>query len=451
MSEKESSRERSHTSIAPKTSKTREKSTLPLQSLEHGSPRDGNSTSSPMPPKPPPDGGLAAWVQVICSWLIFFNVLGILNTYGQFQTIYEIDILRSESSSNISWIGSVQFLLCYVTTIFTGPIWDAGHIRFLLVIGIVVSVFGMMMLSLCHTYWQFFLAQAIVVGVGFGFVFMPASAIVPQWFSTKNSFAVGIATTGSSIGAVIYPILLNQLTPRIGFGWTVRIMGFMILGTMLPAVALMQLRNPPSATRRALIDLHAFKDVPYLLSCIGFFIGFLGLYVLYYYIQLYAIQVTGTEPGLAFYLLAILNAASFFGRLLPNYAAGYFGPMNTQVFFGVATGILSFCLLAIKTSRAVIAFTTLYGFFSGPFVSLPIPVIASVSLDKRVLGTRLGMSFAFIGFGVLIGGPVAGVILGGSQNWVGLIIWCGVMLLASSAIIGAARIAKTGLVVKTRS
>ena len=173
------------------------------KAVQNGTTDDANfmeKNPSPTSPEPPPDGGVAAWVQVTCSWLIFFNVLGILNTYGQFQTIYETDILDYESSSNISWIGSVQFLICYVTCIFTGPVWDGGHLHFLLIVGILISVFGMMMLSLCHTYWQFFLAQAIVVGLGFGFVFVPASAIVPQWFSTRTSFAVGIATTGSSIG-----------------------------------------------------------------------------------------------------------------------------------------------------------------------------------------------------------------------------------------------------------
>jgi len=228
-------------------------------------------------------------------------------------------------------------------------------------------------------------------------------------------------------------------------------MGFIMLGTMLPVVALMRLRNPPSGTKRALINLRTFRDTTYLLCCFGFFVGFLGLYVFYYYIQLYAIDVTGTKPRLAFYLLAILNAASFFGRLLPNYAAGYLGPMNTQVFFGALSGILSFCLLAITNTPGVIAFSALYGFVSGPFVSLPIPVIASVSPDKNVLGTRLGMSFAFIGFGVLIGEPVAGAILGSSLNWAGLIIWCGVMLMASSVIIGAARVVKTGPVLKRKS
>lgn len=151
----------------------------------------------------PPDGGLKAWMQVAASWLIMFNVLGLLNSYGQFQTIYETDILQQETASTISWIGSTQFLICYVVCVFTGPIWDTGHVRFLLGVGTIIMVFGLMMLSLCHEYYQFFLAQTIVTGIGFGFVFLPASGIVPQWFSTHAAFAIGVSTTGSSLGELV--------------------------------------------------------------------------------------------------------------------------------------------------------------------------------------------------------------------------------------------------------
>ena len=115
------------------------------------------------------------------------------------------------------------------------------------------------------------------------------------------------------------------------------------------------------------------------------------------------------------------------------------------------SGILAFCLPGIKSTAGLIVFSALCGFFSGSFVSLSIATVDGVSPDKDVLGTRLGMSFAFIGLGVLVGEPVAGAILGDSQNWKGVVIWYGVTLLASSAVIASARIAKTGLVLRAKT
>ena len=126
-----------------------------------------------------------AWLQVAAAWSIFFNVLGLLNTYGQFQTLYETSILSTESASSIAWIGSAQFFVTYVVCIFTGPLLDTGNLHPLLISGTIIAVFGMMMTSLCKVYYQFFLAQTIVTGVGFGLIFLPASSIVGQWFSTN--------------------------------------------------------------------------------------------------------------------------------------------------------------------------------------------------------------------------------------------------------------------------
>ncbi|KAJ5921447.1 monocarboxylate permease mch4 [Penicillium verhagenii] len=395
---------------------------------------------------PPPNGGSMAWLQVAGAWTIMFNVLGLLNTYGQFQTIYETDLLKTESASTIAWIGSAQFLVCYSVCIFTGPLLDTGHLHLLLGIGTVVTVFGLMMVSLCHSFYQFFLAQTIVTGIGFGLTFLPASSVVSQWFSTRTPLAIGISVTGSSIGAVIYPIMLQRLTAQIGFPWTVRIMGFIVLGTMFFAIAVMRVRVEKNARKRKVIDLRHFKDKLYLVACLSFFVSFLGLYVFYYFISLYATEVAGANENLANYMLPILNAGSFLGRLIPNWLAGRYGLMNVQIIFGVISAGLAFALLGIKTPGGVIAFAVVYGFVSAPYVSLPIPIVTSLSPDKSVWATRLGMSFAIIGLGALIGSPVAGAILGDSSNgnWSGLIVWCGVMFFTSAAILLTVRTMKVG-------
>ena len=252
--------------------------------------------------------------------------------------------------------------------------------------------------------------------------------------------------TDSSLGAVIYPIMLQRLMPQIGFPWTVRIMAFMVLATMVLVGAVMRARVGKDPPKRRIVDLKHFKDILYLISCLSFLVNFLGLYVFYYYINLYATEVVGTSPSLASYLLAILNTGSFFGRLLPNYIVGHLGLLNVQIIFGIISSALAFALLGIKSTAGVVAFTVVYGFVSAPYVSLPIAIVTSLSPDKSVLGTRLGMSFVFIGLGALIGSPVAGAILGNGpdRNWTGLIVWCGTMFAVSAGILTVVRTLKVG-------
>lgn len=75
-----------------------------------------------------------------------------------------------------------------------------------------------------------------------------------------------------SPGGVIYPIVFAQLQPRIGFAWTVRVLGFILLATSLVPALLMKSRAPPRPTR-GLVDWTAFRVVPYLLLNLGLFSG----------------------------------------------------------------------------------------------------------------------------------------------------------------------------------
>lgn len=200
-----------------------------------------------------------------------------------------------------------------VTGVLAGPIYDAGYFRALLLVGSFMLVFGHMTLSLCHEYWQVLLAQAFCVGIGAGFIYVPGVAILSTNFSTRIGTAIGIAASGSSIGGVIYPIVFHRLLPRIGFGWTTRVLGFIMLATMFVPITFMRVRVLPTKSR-SLLDPKAFFIPAYFLITVGFFLGFMGLNMPFFYAQVYAIKRHITNEDLAFYLLAILNSTSTFGR-----------------------------------------------------------------------------------------------------------------------------------------
>ena len=208
-----------------------------------------------------------------------------------------------------------------------------------------------------------------------------------------------------------------------------------------------------SAKRHSLLDLSALRDGPYVLFGCGLLLGYMGIYVVFYYVQLYATATTSISNSLVFYLLAIINAGSSFGRVLPNFAADHTGTLNMQMLFVSVAALLSFSLLAIHQMPGIIAFCVLYGFFTGTFVSLPGPTVASLSPDMAVLGGRMSMAFMTAGTGLLVGTPVAGAILitGGGQNWTMLQIWSGALLILSFLCMSGARVAKVGFKVARKA
>ncbi|EKD14295.1 putative monocarboxylate permease-like protein [Drepanopeziza brunnea f. sp. 'multigermtubi' MB_m1] len=384
---------------------------------------------------------LTAGLQVVGAFFMMFNSWGIANTFGAYQNYYENALLRDETPSRISWIGSIQgFLLILVGGLFTGPIFDTGHLRGLVVAGTVLSVFGMMMTSICREYWQFILAQGLVVGVGSGCFLLPSIAVFPQYFTERRALAAGLAAAGG----VIHPIVFHELQPRIGFRWATRVIAFIMLATLTIPLAVMRAKVFPS-TRRPLFDFQVLRNIPYILFTIGEFFGFMGLYVPFYYITTYSTEKKIAGPNLSFYLLTLINTGSILGRIVPNFFADLTGPLNICTPFVLLCGLIAFCWPSIASLGQAVTFCLAYGFFSGTFVSITGPSIATLSTDLGLVGTHMGMSFAFASLGLLVGNPVAGVLLRG-RGWLGPAMFCGATNLLAGLFILGARLAKTGKV-----
>ena len=108
--------------------------------------------------------------------------------------------------------------------------------------------------------------------------FNPSVAVMGHWFRRHRATAIGIVVSGGAVGGIVFPILLQHLIPVIGFGWTVRIIGFVIMACFVVACLTIKTRLPLSGrvSWRTAIDLHGFKDPRYVLATVA---GF--LYVLY--------------------------------------------------------------------------------------------------------------------------------------------------------------------------
>ncbi|MCJ1227510.1 hypothetical protein MMC12_004166 [Toensbergia leucococca] len=397
-------------------------------------------TKSYSPPSPAPvDGGLQAWLQVLGSFFLFFSSWGIVNSFGVYQTYYESALLSTSSSSNISWIGSIQAFLLVFVGVVTGPVFDLGYLRSLLLTGSFLTVFGIMMTSISTQYYQVFLSQGICIGLGSGCLFIPSIAIVAVYFTTNRALATGIAVSGSSIGGIVYPITFRALQPQIGFSWATRVLGFITLSLLCISIAVMRPLTGPKPPRSLWIP-SAFRTVPYTLHTLGVFLTFLGLYFPLFYIQTYALTLLPISTDLAFYLLAIVNAASAFGRILPNFLADKLGALNMLLPCTFASGLLCLCWITIKDVPGIIIFCILYGFFSGAFVSLIPAVVAKLTPDMAVVGTWMGMSLAIGALGLLIGNPIAGALVNLSEReFYRAQAFSGAAILAGAVLIGGAR------------
>ncbi|KAH8101283.1 major facilitator superfamily domain-containing protein [Cristinia sonorae] len=391
-----------------------------------------------------PSKTLTATLTAAGAFLVYFTQFGVLNSAGVLQSQYATDQLKGINDSKISWIGTFQLFFYFFGGSFVGPCFDAVGPTVLLIVGSFLIIFGHMMVSLCKEYYQFFLAQGVVIGFGGAMVFYPALSSSAQWYEKKRGTMLGITTCGTALGAVVFPIALNKLIVAVGFPWAVRIIGFICLGLLTPATLMIRARLPRRGFTgfRNVVDFGGLKESGYLLSLIGAFVLTLGLFQPLFFSETFSIE-RNYNINISLYDVAILNAGAFFGRLFPGILADRFGPVNMVALFCTLAGITFFCWLSIVSPAGFVVWVFFYGVVSGAYITLLPACIAQFTPDMSTYGARTGLFFGIVSFAALAGPPIAGAILDaggqGATHFNNMIYFSGSLTLAGAMLFWVAR------------
>ena len=247
---------------------------------------------------------------------------------------------------------------------------------------------------------------------------------------------------------IVIPILFRTLQSRVGFGWAVRILGFLFTVTLGFSNLVMRTHLPaepkPAKTRHKLIDKESFSDVPYLLFVSGCFVAFLGMYTPFVYVGEYARDTSLiADEEKTSYVLALLNLASILGRIIPNLLARRIGTLNMIFITTISLSVSACSFSAVTNVAELLVVTSVYGFWTGGFFALQPTVIVHLTESKAVVGKRIGFAFLLMSFSMLFGPPVAGALVesdGYSSAW----FWAGGNMLVAAFLIGVARGVKGG-------
>jgi MFS family permease len=232
---------------------------------------------------------------------------------GLFQTYYQETLLLNYSASAISWIFTIQLFLMFVSQpqppqlrhLLTGATcsrWTGGAF-----FGRVIDTYGthhvaipcsiacvifIILLSLCTTYSQIFLAQGVGFGLAASGLFSCGIVSVGQWFHKRKAFALGLVLMGSStgiaitllvlltrdtylwcIGGVVHPIYLQILIREIGWPAAVRCCALIIAVASSLACLLMRGRLPKKKWDRSrrFFDFALFKSPVFSAYSVGTF------------------------------------------------------------------------------------------------------------------------------------------------------------------------------------
>jgi MFS family permease len=242
---------------------------------------------------------------------------------GVFQDYYQKTAFPSTSPSEIAWISSTELFIVFACGPVFGGIINSHGPRPVLAFGSALQLLGLSMMSIAKKYYQVLLAQGIGSSIGTSAIYYAGKkscfvvivlkfigvTCVSSWFEKNRALALGVMSSGSSLGGIIYPTMISGLITRIEFGWTVRSIIFLMFIMLIVANMTVASHSRPIRSPVRLAQFIApFREQPFGLVCLGSFLFCSAMFLPFNFIsgQAEAYGISAADAG---YLVVVLNTA----------------------------------------------------------------------------------------------------------------------------------------------
>ncbi|KAG1843901.1 major facilitator superfamily domain-containing protein [Suillus subluteus] len=355
----------------------------------------------------PPDGGFRAWRTVFGCFVMQFCAFGYISSFGVYQDYYTRIYLTNYPPSAISWIGALTSFLAVNITLISGPLYDRGWFYYMVIAGSSLQSLSLFVLSFAKPgqFYMIFMVQGILSGIGIGLTYGPSLAVASQHFSRRRTLVMSLVTSGTPLGSMIHPIMLNHL----------------LNGTIGFARGSSRQELPVPTVSYTAVVRKCSREVLFILVTVGILLCQTGYFFPVFYLQLDSIK-HGIDVHFSFYSFVIMNAACVIGRCTAGIIATYTGVLNFTIASTVACSAIITSMIALSDVASVVVLGLAYGYFSGVYIALVVPLITEFTPDLSELGARMGICFAFTSrewsaFSGLVGGPISGALLGSQYRW----------------------------------
>jgi MFS family permease len=283
-------------------------------------------------------------------------------------------------------------------------------------------VVGLALASRAQALWQVYLTYSLGVGLGVGFVYVPAIGAVQRWFVRKRGAASGFAVTGIGVGTLAMPLLATALIDL--QGWRDAYLSLAAITFVVGVPAALLIEHSPArrnlhadgdslslaASKLAIGGLEvrrALRTRPFVLLYSAAVLSGLGLFIPFAHLVPYA-KDHGLSETQGAVLIGLIGIGSTVGRLAMGPSADRFGRRSSLAYsFAAMAASLAFWLIATNLWTLAI-FALWFGAAYGGYVAL-VPALATDYFGGRNAGGILGILFTGAGFGALLGPTLAGV------------------------------------------
>lgn len=256
--------------------------------------------------------------------------------------------------------------------------------------GLLIMCLSLGLSSLSTTVPHLIATQGILYSIGGGICYFPCIIYTDQWFVRRKGFAYGVMWSGTGLGGLTIPLLLQWLLGQYGFRTTLRVWAVTLFALTAPLVYFIRPRIPPA--RKGRISKSSFTsllDPIFFLYQITSVIQALGFFLPGVYLPTFARTTLGAGPLPAALTVMVVNVALVFGCLAMGLLIDRFHPTTCILISSAGAAVGTFLFWGFATNMALLyVFCIMYGLFAGSYTSTWSGVMRDVNARMEAVARR---------------------------------------------------------------
>ncbi|MFP5224477.1 MAG: MCT family MFS transporter [Actinomycetota bacterium] len=376
------------------------------------------------------DGGFA-WVSVASAFVAHVVGFGMIYSF----TVFFPPILQEfeQGRGSTAWTVSIAAALMLGAGSVAGRAADRFGPGKLLATGAVLISTGLFASSVAGALWQVQLAYGLILGTGVACAYVPSVATVSGWFERRRGLALGLAVSGSGVGAIIFAPLSQALISDMGWRSAMRVLAAVSLVTVMAAAAFLKPRL--AIAGKATEGLRLRGNRAFMLLFASGCIASYGYWVPFVHIVPFA-EDRGLSSAAAAGLVPLMGLANTSGRIVMGAMADRLGRHRMMRFSIAALAVALVAWIGADSFLELAMFGIVYGVFAGSFIAL-LPALAGDYFGMERLAGVTGALFSGAAVGTLFGAPVSGALFDATGSYTVAIVLAAVSMAIGAAILFA--------------
>jgi len=373
---------------------------------------------------------------VVLATLFVFGLIS-FGTRFSFGVFFEpLEEHFGWSRTQTSGVFSLYLLLTPLFAIIGGWALDRyGPRKVASLMGLLMG-FSLLLTSQANSLWHLFISYSLLFAIGTGPAFTLVMSTTMRWFKKRRGLALGIVSSGNSIGTMIMTPISAYLISSYGWRSSYLILALIALFIIIPCVQLLKINpggamasfkdeKPPSISSPEQHDhstagefslLQAAKSRNFWLPFSIWFVNSFCLYMVMAHIVRHAIDLD-MAPMQAALTLSIIGGAGVLGRLLMGKVSDSIGRKRASMLCALLMAGAMLWLIGAYNLWMLYLFAIIFGFFYGGLVPLLTALIGDI-FGMRHIGIILGVLEVGWASGAALGPVFAGYIFDATGNYV---------------------------------